>query len=214
MKALRFIVPVLAALIFSGEKADALSVSPNLTILGAECATDVSNSIPGLGAISLNCGTTASRQLAGNINSGSGFYSLGLASDSTFTTGGVIAFEITKPFAGIVNVTEVTNPSNHHEAADVFVSNTLNWGDRIYMGTFDNGRAYKEPATSVVDIDAGPWKYLFIADSTRRVYGTDTASTDGFDIASLELISAVPLPAGAVLLLSGLGALALRRRKG
>ncbi|MBE9636307.1 VPLPA-CTERM sorting domain-containing protein [Salipiger pacificus] len=122
-----------------------------------------------------------------------------------------MAFEIAPAFTGSAMIFEVTNPSNHYEAAQVFVSSALNWAEAQFMGTVDNGDGGNSTPTTTVNITGGPWSYLWLIDFSRGLYNT-TASVDGFDVDSIKL-SPVPLPAGGLLLMGALGAFGFARRR-
>lgn len=122
------------------------------------------------------------------------FLSLGIGGDATFSFG--------QKFGSPGSVVEVTfgNTATHVETADIFgiwggaetllasVSNALHGGSFTFTGIFEQLKF----------VDTSP---------------LGGGSTDGFDIDSVA-VSAVPLPAGGLLLLTALGGVAaLRRRK-
>ena len=169
------------------------------------------------------CGVTPDRTDVDAVNLGGpdgDFFSLGLADDPTATRGGVAIFSTDVAFTGTIGIAEVTNPSNHWEAARVYVGNSLaeleaNYLAQLDLGIVDNGKAGTEAANESVST-TGIWTYIMIEDVSREVYGSaadGNSTVDGFDLDSLEL-SPVPLP-GAVLMLGtalvGMGALRRRR---
>ncbi|WP_375688047.1 VPLPA-CTERM sorting domain-containing protein [Pseudooceanicola sp. LIPI14-2-Ac024] len=169
------------------------------------------------------CGTSAARQDIDNVNLGAAdgkFFSLGLA-PSYFNFGGTAVFEISPSFTGPSTVVEVTNtPSNHWEAAAVFVANSLSelfsaLLDGDYVGIVNNGKGGTEAAITTVNF-SGTYSWIAFADVSHDYYGDASAgnrSQDGFDLDSFT-VSAVPVPAGGLLLISALaGAGFLRRRK-
>lgn len=130
------------------------------------------------------------------------FYSLGL--------GGSIVVGFSEIVGNImpsaVSVFEVTfkRSSGHKEAADVFAIDES--GAESLLGRITN----KIGENSVFATAA--FKYIKLVDVTTAEFPTST-SFDGYDVAKVS-IAPVPLPAGGLMLLGGLGGLAaLRRRK-
>lgn len=109
------------------------------------------------------------------------------------------------PFAnGVGSVYEITNnrTSDHDEAAEVFAG---------FMGVYTSlGIITNDLAMNSVLL-FGNFDTIKIVDVTQSHFGT-TTSFDGFDVDSVG-ISAVPLPATALMLLMGLGGFAAVRRK-
>lgn len=196
----------LSTLLLAGA-ANALS----LTVVGAEC--DPSNgNIPGVALIALTCGA-GDRTNSANVNLGAAdgkFYSLGLSADSTTSEGGIIAFRIDPGFTGPVAVVEVTGAGNHYEAAEIYVGTTDNFNDATKIGTVTNGGPDASSAVNTVSF-TGSYNYLFLADISKIVYPS-TGSQDGYDLDSIT-VTAVPLPAGVLLLGSALAGLGLARRR-
>lgn len=132
------------------------------------------------------------------------FLSLGL--------GGWAVFSFGQPFVSPGSVIEVTwgNADNHPESADIWVgtshtNGTLDLTGWQSAGSIANANAQNPGAT--VLFPGGPYTFLAIKDTSPVVQGRD-----GFDVDAVG-VSPVPLPAGGLLLLSGLGFLAFRRRK-
>lgn len=122
------------------------------------------------------------------------FLSLGLGGAATFTFGTL--------FGAPGAVVEITNGSRagHFETANIFGIDAL--GGETLLASITNATA-----TTILNFTGAYLKLKFV--DTSPVL----AGRDGFDIDSVQ-VTAVPLPAGGVLLLGGLGALAfLRRRK-
>jgi len=186
----------------------------SLSVVAADCDPNVNGAVANYTPFTLDCGTTTDRQDSGNVNLGAPdgeFYSLGLdANGGGF--GGLLILEIDPAFTGTAMIFEVTNPSNHLEAANVFVSNTLDAVAGFFVGSVDNGNGGSVAPSTTVNIAGGPWTYLWLQDTSREVYGA-SGSEDGFDIDSITL-TAVPLPAGVLLLGTALAGLGVARRRG
>ncbi|WOI53641.1 VPLPA-CTERM sorting domain-containing protein [Parvularcula sp. LCG005] len=189
----------------------------SLTVVGADCDASKAS----VTAIALNCGSTTDRLASDNVNLGSAdgsFYSLGLASDGS-DVGGALLMQITPGFTGSMLVVEVTNPSKHWEAAAVYVGNSIdeviaNLTGGFSIGTLTNGKGGSEAAINSV-IVPGTFTYVAFQDISRQIYGDSSVgnrTTDGFDIDALS-VEAVPVPAAALLMGSGLVALGASRRK-
>ncbi|MFC3627944.1 hypothetical protein ACFOM8_00635 [Paracoccus angustae] len=130
------------------------------------------------------------------------FYALGL--------GGQLALGFAVPLlapGAMVTFEEVTfggaAGSGHFEAADVYavVDDVATLVATIYNTT---------PGTTL-QITQG-FEYLRLVDATLREFSL-TSSFDGFDVDSVTVVAAVPVPVGGALLLSGLGGLTLLRRR-
>ena len=178
---------------------------PTANAMFASCADDVTSAganLPNFGAAT--CSTDPDRTFVSEIEfnapAAGNFYSLGL--------NGVLAFDIDPDFIGPGSIAEVTNPSNHAEAVDIYGSfDGTNW-------TLITRLLNDTNAPSVVTaLFVVPEAYSFIGfvDATTDEFGTNTSSTDGYDIASFSL-TAVPLPATLPLMMTAFGGLALVRR--
>lgn len=142
--------------------------------------------------------STSNRADAGNaLGATDGkFYSIGLGGSAIFSFG--------QMFVSPGSVVEITNGSRagYPESADIFVSTdgvTFAYATSVTNASANNVFSFNVPG--------GPFSYLKVTDTSG------SPSTDGYDIDSIS-VSAVPLPAGGLLLLGGLGGLAaLKRRK-
>ncbi|MEJ6393800.1 VPLPA-CTERM sorting domain-containing protein [Gymnodinialimonas sp. 2305UL16-5] len=188
------------------------ATATTVTPIFADCDPNIAN----FGSDTGICSTNPARTDAGAINLGAGdgnFYSLGLSTENDGFA--ELVLRISPAFTGPAMVVEVTNPSEHFEAAAVYVARADANGmfDAVttqLVGQVNNGRAYTEAAITSVNF-SGTWDFLIFRDISRSVYA-DTRSTDGFDIDSIS-IAAVPLPAGVLLMLSAIGGLAFLRRR-
>ena len=189
--------------------ASALSISNAWADCDAATAADLAALIGAVGT--LDCGTTADRQDLSNVNLGAGdgdFFSLGLNPNSS--EGGVAVFEIAPAFMGPASVVEVTNPSNHLEAAAVFVGTELTFDSFVFVGIVDNGSGGSTTPTTSLSF-TGTYNYIAFLDVSRDTYG-NTASIDGFDLDAFS-VTPVPVPAGVLLLGTAIAGLGLTRRK-
>ena len=197
--------------------ANAVAVAPaslSMSVVGAECDSTLAPIGPG-GVLACGAAPDANgidRTDSSNVNLGAAdgqFFSLGLSDDPARQGyGGGILLEISPAFTGPAMVFEVTNPSNHWEAAEVFVSADSNTFHS--MGIVTNGKGGSEAAINTVAI-AGVWKYIAIVDYSLGYYGA-SGSEDGFDLDAIT-VSAVPVPAGVLLLGTALAGLGVARRK-
>lgn len=179
--------------------------SPTATAIFASCASDVSSTdanLPTFGAAT--CSTDPSRTAVSaiefNLPAAGNFYSLGL--------NGVLAFDIEPDFIGPGSIAEVTNPSNHKEAVDIYGSFDGSTWTKITRLLNNLGSPAVTTAFFVVP---EAYSYIGFVDATKDEFGTNTSSTDGYDIASFSL-TAVPLPATLPLMMTAFGGLALVRR--
>ena len=168
---------------------------------------------------SISCSGSADRNDTGNIEifeNGTGggdddFFSLGL--------NGSLVLEFDPVIEGAATVIEITNgggSSSHREAVRIFGSNDgINFD---VLGTADNQGGIDDGTrgtTSTVSF-TGTYSFLGFVDISKSVFA-NTRSSDGFDIDAIVVssVSAVPLPASALLLLggvAGLGAMRSRRK--
>ena len=129
------------------------------------------------------------------------FFEIGLGSTVTLQFG--------KQFAanGTGTLFEVTfgNVSGWPESIDIFVG-SISTGTFEFVRSMTNAEAAGGGSFS---FSGGPFDALQLVDTSNAI-GNDT--TGGWDIAAAR-VSVVPLPAGGLLLLTGLGALALYRRR-
>lgn len=198
--------------ILSTLSANALSLS----VVAADCDPNASN-MPGASAM-IACSNDTNRNDSSAINLGAAdgnFFSLGLSTDTTQTYGGGVLLRIDPAFTGPAMIVEVTTPSNHIEAAEVFVSNSTDRSSFQSVGYVNNGYGGNVAAQNTLQI-SGNWTYIAFFDVSRQeganIGGLNgTASVDGFDLDSIT-VTAVPLPAGALLLGTAIGALLMRRR--
>lgn len=151
-------------------------------------------------------------------NTEGGFLSLGM--------GGIAVFGFASPFTGEGRVFEVTfgcsgpqKPGglcNYSETADVYVFNgaytpragAFTLADLAgfqFAGSVGNGDANTDAGAPFTV--TGPFRFLALVDTSKQ-------GGDGFDVDAVR-VSAVPLPAPALLLMAGIGGLWLtgRRRK-
>lgn len=135
-----------------------------------------------------------------------GFFSIGL--------GGKVVLGFDRLFENEARLVEVTSGSRsgHQEAVKVYAGRSSDYS----LGSFDfsnftfMGRLTNDTPTSTVTLTGGPFDVLALIDDTVVPVGQ---TRDGWDVDAIGVMPAVPLPAGGLLLLTGLGALALRRRK-
>jgi len=109
------------------------------------------------------------------------------------------------PFlGGTASIYELTfnRAAGHDEALDVY---SVLGGVATFVATVFNN-VDPNPVTI-----AGAFETIILKDVTLD-YFASTSSFDGFDVDSIG-VAAVPLPAGGLLLLAGLGGLAAMRRK-
>jgi hypothetical protein len=178
-----------------------------LSVVRADCGLSAAST--GLTTGTITCGAN-DRRNTGNVNFGAAdgaFYSLGL--------NGAIIFEITPAFTGPAMIVEVTNPSNHREAANVLGS--LDGTAFTLLGTVSNvASSGAAPLGGTATLSfTGVYNFLALVDISKSFFET-TGSTDGFDVDALSVAMApapVPVPAAGFLLLGGLGALGLLRRR-
>lgn len=133
----------------------------------------------------------------------------GFTSSGKFTS---LTFDFGTKFTGPVTFYEITggSPTKHPEA---LTFSAVSVGGAIATGTVAN----TDPgATKVAGTDAR-WQIVFNGFDGRKFTSltvTDNSNTaDGFDIDAVSVIATMPLPAGAMLLLTGFGALAVARRR-
>jgi hypothetical protein len=176
-----------------------------LSVVSADCGMPATST--GLTTGTITCGST-SRSDTGAVNFGAGdgsFYSLGL--------NGAIVFRITPAFTGPSMVVEVTGRSDHREAAEV--RGSVDGVTFVTLGTVANATSNTAAPLGLTASLAfsGVYNYLAFVDVSRTFF-TATGSTDGFDLDAFTVQPApVPLPAAAFLLLGGIGALGLLRRR-
>lgn len=185
------------------------AVAATLTPTGADCdALFGSTTLPsGDNTCYINDNRDDVANIEFNESPVGAFYSLGL--------GGGVTFAVNPAATGAGVVFEVTNPSRHDEALQVYVSNTGAAGDWVAVGPriINNSGA---PATTShsFSLPGGSYSHIGFLDVTALEFGTASRSTDGFDIAAITL-NTVPLPASALMLLAGvagLGAVRARRK--
>ncbi len=187
-----------AALVLSTNVTHAMTA----TATGADCAEDVASptTLPGFGSSA--CGQADNRDDVADIEFntapvGDDFYSLGL--------GGTLSFSISPDFTGPGAVFEVTFPSVHLEAVEIYVSGTGLLGSWILAETVSNN-AGSPNVTSHAFTVAGIFSHIGFRDISTTIAGT--RSTDGFDIAAFS-VTPVPLPAALPLLGGALGLMGL-----
>lgn len=181
-----------AALFVSATAASAFTITP----ISADCGM-------GPTPVGVTCSSSAN---PGNVNYGAGdglYHELGLNGSATF--------QIAPDFTGPASAVEVTfvGANRFQEAADVFVSK--------------DGILFEQVATllNIADLSSalrvinftfeGAFNFMRFTDVTASVF-PNSASLYGFDLDSIS-VSQVPLPAGGLLLLGGLGGIAALRRK-
>ncbi|SFA90231.1 VPLPA-CTERM protein sorting domain-containing protein [Poseidonocella pacifica] len=190
---------------------------------GAECdSTSPASALHAGFTGSYSCGVTADRRDVSKVNVGAAdgaFFSLGLSPTGSLY-GGSAVFELGTQFTGPMTVVEVTNPSQHWEAADVFVGASIdelytNMQNHLSIGRVDNGKGGSVAASSSINF-SGTYSWIGFMDASYDEYGIDgNSSADGFDLDSFTVtdVAPVPLPAGVALLLTGLGAFGIARRR-
>ena len=184
--------------------------SANAAVVNVEASC--AGGMPALMGSSAGCTTDPARTDLGNIEifetgaativGDDDFFSLGL--------GGSLVIEFDRAFGGAASVIEITNRgSSQQEAAEVFVSadgaSFQSIGIATNQGTATGARG--NLTTLAVN---GAFRFLGFRDVSRTVFPGST-SGDGFDVDAVA-VSAVPLPASALLLLASLGGLGAVRR--
>lgn len=186
-----------------------------ISIVSASAICDPTTTAPFVltGAV---CATDPSRTDLSAVNLGAAdgnFFSLGVSATTGY--GGYAIFELSPAFTGPAMVVEVTNPSNHLEAANVYVANSLSELNAKYLasdtvGTVDNGMGGNTTANNTVTF-TGVYSYIMFEDVSSLMYST-TGSQDGFDLDSFT-VTPVPLPLGALLLGTAILGLGASRRR-
>lgn len=137
------------------------------------------------------------------------FFSLGL--------GGTLVVNFNPGFSGSAMVVEITNggaSSSHDEAVEIFGSNDGSIFTSLGIANNQTGINDGTRGTKTTVSFSGTYSYLGFRDITMSTFG-NSKSTDGFDIDAIS-VSAVPLPASALMLLAGvagLGAMRTRRKR-
>ena len=191
-----------------------------LSIVDAAGSCDLTDNIIGGAFLPIvsHCGVSSDRTDIDAVNLGAAdgeFFSLGLIGGATL--GGLAVFEISPAFTGPAMVVEVTNPSNHWEAADIYVGTDFddlvdNFLTISSAGRVNNGKGGTETATNTVTI-TGVYNFILFEDASIAEYGsTGNGTEDGFDLDSFT-VTPVPLPAGALLLGAALVGLGATRRR-
>jgi hypothetical protein len=121
--------------------------------------------------------------------------------------GSTVTLQFGTQFVSPGTLVEVTfgNPARWPESVEIFVGNI--GGTFTSIGSVSNAVAGGTGAQFT--FSGGPFDALRLVDTT--IPTASMGATGGWDIAAVR-ISPVPLPAGGLLLLTGLGVLALRRR--
>lgn len=127
------------------------------------------------------------------------FFEIGLGSSVTLTFG--------KAFTG-ATIRERTdgNPAAWKETA--MIEAIRRDGSTKLLGTFSNAQA--QGSGLLLTMLDGPFEALRITDTSKPIPGN--ALTGGFDIASVQ-VAPIPVPAGILLLGTGLAAFGLLRRR-
>lgn len=182
-----------------------LFIAAGLTIAGAGAASAATITAAtadcALGnSTSIQCGVDDRRDLD-NVELGAGdgdFFSLGLGGSATFT--------ISPYFTGPLSVVEVTFGNSYPvEKADVFVGLA---GSFTKIGTVTNQSTSGVLGAGVTSISfSGTFDQIRFTDMSEG-----PANGDGFDLDAFT-VTAVPLPASALLLAFAVGGLGFVRRR-
>ena len=189
----------------------------SLTITGAECHSadaSVSTSIRGLSPIPLDCGAANDANAVNIGNADGAYFELGLPSASSGSiVGGVTVFAFDTTFSGSLYILNAFL-GGLNEAANVYYNSINDWNSSILAGTVNNGGG--DPGAAVNSVSVTGADYLYIADASVSVFDRAEVSPGGYKLDAVSFMSPsaeVPLPAGALLLLSAGGALAFMRRR-
>lgn len=187
----------------------AAALAATLLPMAASAATITTST----GAISDGVATPGSRTDVDNAFDGvdATFYSLGIGG---WLEVDVSPLSIVSP-TGIIEITFNTPNPRHPESADIYM-------DGLLAGSISNNGVAGDTGVNgfslVASPTAGSTSYTLSFAGSYRVFRIEDTSVmvdpsnDGFDLSELS-ISAVPVPASAALLLTGLGGFAAARRK-
>ncbi|MEL6913717.1 MAG: VPLPA-CTERM sorting domain-containing protein [Pseudomonadota bacterium] len=193
-----------------GSAVHATTVTP----VYADCDPSIANFGPGTGTCSPHAWRSDADRV-GYDHSDGRFFSLGLTTGPQDVS--ELVLHIAPAFTRQASIVEVTyTPSGHKEAAKIYGAvddgtGGVDMSSMTLLGVVHNGAGGYKPDHNTLTF-SGVYDFLIFADASKEVYG-DTQSTDGYDIDSVTVLAAVPLPAGMVLLLSAFGGLALLRRR-